>query len=90
MDQRDRVVLESLLEDYNKLDNNKFFHGFLAYLRKMAQYCLEQCGKESYLEQKIRYYQGAHEWLRLAGSEEAGGLVNSYLRTIKDAVEKIE
>ena len=77
-----------LLSDYKKLGDNEFFFAFLGYIRQKAKYCLEQCGVESYTEDKIRYFQGARKWLELAGSEDEGGLLLSFVSEIRQAIEE--
>ena len=57
-DKRGRVALQKLLEDYNLLGHNEFWHKFLEYVREEAEDALRQCAVESYTEQKIRYFQG--------------------------------
>jgi hypothetical protein len=84
VEDRNKVYLQDLLDDWDKLTENKFFDAFLASLRNEALQALKRCGQESYAEQKIRYYQGVWESLRQAGSREEDGLLARFLKEIRD------
>lgn len=64
--ERDRLALKRVLEDYNKLAENEFWHRFWKDIEKEKQNLSFRLARgESLPEQKLRYWQGAFAWLEL-------------------------
>ena len=83
-DARGRVALQKLLEDYNKLAENEFWHAFLQYIENEANDTLRQLATESYTEQKLRYWQGAYKALSLVHKE----YPDRILKKIRQEIDK--
>jgi len=86
-DKRGRVALQRIIEDYKKLAENEFWHEFLAWVREEAQSSLEELAKESYLEQKLHFFQGKHKALKFVADQEKDGLTDRILKEIRRKID---
>jgi len=65
-DGRGRIALQKLLEDYNALGENEFWHRFWADVANEKKNLSFRLARgESLPEQKLRYWQGAFAWIEL-------------------------
>jgi len=76
------MSLQRVLDDFNKLGENEFWHAFLNYIADEAQEKLKECGKEEYTDMKLRYWQGAHRALKKVHEEYPDRLLKEIRREI--------
>ena len=76
------MALQRLLDDWKKLADNEFFAYFLEYINKRARETLVELSKESYLEQKLRYYQGVYKALSLVANEYPARIIKEITQEI--------
>jgi len=82
--QRDRLALKQLLEDFSKLESNLAWHQFLKYVATEAQQAMRELAKETYTEQKLRYWQGFYRALKLVVEE----YPDRFFKEIQKEIEK--
>lgn len=88
MAQDNRLYRQRQLDDYSKLGENEFWHGFLKFIREQAHSALRRCAGETYTEQKIRYWQGAYWALDMINNDTQDDLISQYLKKIKEEADK--
>lgn len=58
---KDPLALQRLVEGFDQLVNNEFWHEFWKYIEAERQANLEDLGKDSYEDRRLRYLQGINE-----------------------------
>jgi hypothetical protein len=86
--QDNHLYRQRQLEDYAKLGENEFWHGFLIFVREQAYEALKRCGDETYTESKIRYWQGARWFGDRVTNSGPDGFIQQYLKKIEKEANK--
>jgi hypothetical protein len=58
---KDPLALQRLVEGFDQLVNNEFWHEFWKYIEHERLANLEDLGKDSYEDRRLRYLQGINE-----------------------------